>query len=182
MTETQAKTIFRNYLMLVETNNEQKHHIAAYFQQNGIRTVKTPLESADYTFLIFPNHITGPELLWFGDKFLIERKSGYLEKGGGFAELRSNLTKGHKQFKAEFERMKDVDEVVLLIENAREAKDIWRVPNQKIHNETFIKIYNTFINHRNEERKNPIQIEYCHIHKAGETVGRLIKEYLIKNY
>lgn len=182
MTITDVKTIFRNYLMLVETNNEQKHHISGYFQSHRIRTTKTPLKSADYTFLIFPNHITGPELIWFGDKFLIERKSGHIDSGGGYKELRSNLTVGHKQFNAEFERMKDVENVILLLENTTEPKDIWRVPRGKLKEGQFIKTYNTWINRRNEERKKPIQVEHCYLPFAGEKVMLLIKDYLIKNY
>jgi len=200
LTITEIKTIFLNYLVLTEDNNEQKRHISDYFKNRTvinkktgevkpapIRTQEYPMITADYSFFIFPNQWLGNKtILDFSDKFLIERKSGSTGRGGGFQELRGNLTTGHKLFKAEFGRMIAVQEVILLLENATDKNCIKKVPPQQMSNETFYKIYDTFVQNRNKSRLElklePIKVEYCSLENAGETVMKLIFDFLVENF
>ena len=187
MTITEIKTIFKNYLVLLECHNEQKRHISDYFREKGVRTLEYPMFTADYSFMIMPNGVmktTTP--LYFGEHFLIERKSGSVARGGGFQELRGNLTTGHELFKAEFGRMIAVQEVILLLENTESKECIKKVPPQKMSNETFYKIYDSFIRNRNEKRLElklePIKVVYSSLEDAGETVMRLIFDFLVENF
>ena len=185
MNNTEIKTIFKNYLVLLECHNEQKRHISDYFRKKGIRTLEYPFFNGDYSFMIMPNSITGnDEPLFFGTKFIIERKSGNIATGGGFQEIKGNLTvtENHKCFKAEFERLANVDNVYLLIENAYSIDDIKKVRQYKLSTSVFIKIFHSFMKKRNQERnelgKKDIEIVYSHIYESGEKVMLLIKSYL----
>lgn len=181
MTASNLKTIFENYLVLLECHNEQKHHIAEYFKSKNIRVLSYPFFTADYSFMIMPNSIMRNQSpAFFGHKFLIERKSGAVENGGGFAEMKNNLAGGHKQFKAEFERMKNVDNVFLLIENAENHKDILKTKEYKMPQETFVKIFTKFLKNRNADRSKNIKVIYSSTGNSGETVMKLIYNFLKK--
>ena len=187
MNKTELKTVFKNYLVLLECHNEQKRHISDYFKSKGVRTLEYPFFTADYSFMIMPNQWTkNTEPLFYGEKFLIERKSGPENRGGGFQELWNNLMAGHKQFKAEFQRMNSVPDVTLLIENTQGYDCMKKVPRQKTPFAVFKKIYDGFIRNRNKERlalnMDDIKLKYCSIEESGELVMKLIFEYLSNEF
>jgi hypothetical protein len=186
MTKTDIKTLFKNYIVLLVDSNEQKNHIKEYFESKEVRTLQYNMKSADYSFMILPNHLTGNSITYFGKEFLIERKSGKVDQGGGFAELRNNLVSGHKQFKAEFKRIENVNNVFLLIENAKDMEGINLVKRGKMPLETFKRIFNTFILNRNKERldlnKEAIIPCFCPIENSGEAVMVLIFDFLKEFY
>jgi hypothetical protein len=174
------KTLFKNYIVLLQAHNEKKQHVKQYFESKNVRVMTYPMFTADYTFMVMPNHIlNNTEPIYFGNEFLIERKSGNVDTGGGFCELKGNLTTGHKAFKAEFKRMHDVDNIYLLIENAKNQDSINLVPSYKVN---FPQIFYSFIRNRNSERKKPINLIYTPIQKSGEKVMLLIYNYLAKKY
>lgn len=183
MNKTDCRTIIKNYLALLECHNEQKHHINEYFQLKKIRTMSFPFFTGDYSFMILPNHILkNDQPIDFRDKFIIERKSGKLLVGGGFMELRNNIIGKHKEFKSEFQRMTLVDNVFLLIENAECLDDIYKVPNKyRITTHDYAKRFIAFINNRNFERSNDIKLVYTKIENSGETVLKLIFDYITNN-
>jgi hypothetical protein len=188
MNTTDLKTIFNNYLVLLECHNEQKRHISDFFKSRNLRTLEYPMFTADYSFMIMPNHITmNAEPLYFGNNFLIERKGGRANYGGGFAELKGNLSSGHENFKEEFLRMTNVKDVYLLIENATSYMSLNYCENRgKFTNEIYKRTFDTFITNRNRERaeagSNPIQIVFTSEADSGETVAKLIWKYMQQNY
>jgi hypothetical protein len=188
MNTTDHKTIFNNYLVLLECHNEQKRHIRDFFRNRNLRTLEYPMFTADYSFMIMPNKITmNAEPLYFGNKFLIERKSGHPNYGGGFGELKGNLSSGHAEFKAEFQRMTNVKDVILLIENATGFASLdYCEERGKFTNEIYKKSLSTFLQNRNKERaevgSNEIQIVFTSEIDSGETVAKLIYKYMQQNY
>jgi hypothetical protein len=188
MTSTDLKTIFNNYLVLLECHNEQKRHISDFFKSRNLRTLEYPMFTADYSFMIMPNKITmNAEPLYFGNKFLIERKSGHPNFGGGFAELKGNLSSGHTEFKNEFQRMTNVKDVILLIENATSYRSIDYCENRgKFTNKIYKSVFDSFICNRNMERaeveSNQIQIVFTTEYDSGETVAKLIAKYIQEKY
>ena len=187
MNKTELKTVFKNYLVLLECHNEQKRHISDYFKSKGVRVIEYPFFTADYSFMIMPNQWTkNSEPLFYGQKFLIERKSGPGNRGGGFQELWNNLMSGHKQFKAEFQRMNVVKDVTLLIENAQDENCMIKLPKQKTPLSMFKKIYDGFLLNRNKERlelnSKPIKLMFCQLEESGEMVMKLIFEYLSQEF
>ena len=187
MNKTELKTVFKNYLVLLECHNEQKRHIGNYFKSKGVRVLEYPFFTADYSFMIMPNKITGNvDPLFYGNEFLIERKSGPVDRGGGFQELWNNLMAGHKQFKSEFQRMNNVSSVILLIENAQGYDCMKKVPPQKTPFKVFKKIFDSFVRNRNKERSDlnryDINLKYCPLNESGEVVMKMIFEYLTKEF
>jgi hypothetical protein len=188
MNKKELTDIFEKYLVLLECHNEQKRHISAFFKSRNLRTLEYPMFTADYSFMIMPNKITmNAEPLYFGNKFLIERKCGRPNYGGGFAELKGNLSSGHENFKEEFLRMTNVKDVYLLIENATSYMSINYCENRgKFTNEIYKRAFDTFISNRNRERaeagSNPIQIVFTSEAESGKTVAKLIWKYLETNY
>jgi hypothetical protein len=187
MNRSTLKKVFQNCVVLLETHNEQKRHISAYFRQLNVNSVRYPMFTADYSFMVLPNEYSkNSKPLWFGDRFLIERKSGNTEKGGGFSELRGNLTSGHKLFKAEFQRMTNVSNVYLLIENAKDWNCINKVPTYDQKPGQFEKTLNSFLRNRNEERakvgSKDVSLVYCGIEDAGLAVMTLIFNFLLEEF
>ena len=186
MTKTELKTIFQNYLVVLECHNEQKRHVRLYLQSRNIRVLEYPFFTADYSFMIMPNQYSAnKEPLFFGNDFLIERKSGVANYGGGYQELANNLRSGHQQFKAEFQRMTEVKHVYLLLENTTSKNDIVKLRYDADNIAVLEKIYQKFLYNRNQERlkagSNPIEIVHTPLDDSGETIIKLIYKYLI-NY
>lgn len=189
LSKTEIRTIFKYDLILLEDTREQKNHISKYFEEKKISVARWRLKQGDYSFLIMPNDLMKNEQpIFFGNEFLIERKSGRVDDGGGFQEIRGNLTDNskHAAFKAEFQRMEKVNNVYLLIENTENKDCIKKVPTYKRPIEPFIKSFDTFILRRNKIRLDlgfsPIKLIFEPIEDTGETVMMLIFEYLISKY
>ncbi len=183
MNKSTLEKVFQNSVVILECHNEQKRHVASFFRHLGVNSVRYPMHTADYSFMVMPDtNLKNKEPLFFGDKFLIERKSGPVKNGGGFSELRSNLFKGHKQFKAEFQRMEKVKDVFLLIENAKDYNCIKKVPPQQLSTERFMQTYDSFIKNRNKDREKDIQIVYTSLEDSGKTVMNLIFSYLLEEF
>lgn len=184
LTKSQVKSMIQKHLVLIEDTREQKTHISNWFESRKLCTTRWKLDKADYTFMLMPNDILkNSHPFYFGDRLLIERKSGDVNKGGGFQELRNNLIgSDHNRIKAEFEAIKKVDNVYLLIENATGANCIDLVPEYKIPKAQFKKTLVTFLNNRNKERNKPIEVIYCDLKLSGEVVYHLIYEFLIEYF
>lgn len=187
LTKTELRKVFQYELILLEDTREQKTHIAKYFEEKKVGVARWRLKQGDYSFMIMPNEIIGNDHpLYFGNEFLIERKSGKEDKGGGFSELRNNLTTGHEAFKAEFARMDEVENVFLLIENAKGEGALFNVLPRRLPNDTFKKIFDKFVLNRNKERlelrKKPISILYNPLEESGAVIMKLIFDYLVERF
>jgi len=174
--ESEIKKILSTSLNIIVDTREQRNHIAEKFQGNRkqIRVIRRKLDFGDYSFELQPNSLTGEQIISFEDLFAVERKYGEYENGGGFAELRNNLTIGHDRIKREFKRaeISNCNYLYLLLENTKDENSINNVPEPEsingkriITNEQYIKMYKSFINNRNMERikahLNPIRVINC---------------------
>ena len=77
--------------------------------------------------------------------------------------------------------MHNVKDVILLIENATSIDDINKIPDMVITTERYKKTFDSFIRNRNEERAKDIRIVYTSIEDSGETVMKLIFEFIKNN-
>ena len=189
LSKTEIRQVLQHDLILLEDTREQKTHISDFFRKHKVGVTRWRIKQGDYTFLIMPNDVTKNEQpIFFGDEFLIERKSGRADKGGGFSELKNNLTQtgNHNAFKEEFGRMLNVVCVNLLIENATGVQSIFDTIERKLKNVTFEKIFNSFIRKRNESRLElklkPINVVFSPLEEAGKCVMELIFDFLMSKY
>jgi len=203
MTPSMLKTLLKTYLVLLVDHREQDREIENGFRflgagdiQPRLNAIRLPLEAGDFSFMLLPNEkmeLSNPVM--FNDRFIIERKSGKQSQGGGFAEMRNNLFKGHEQFKKEFQF--PAEYFFLLLENTQNENDIFNCQERchsritkhgeyrsySISNEQYYKTYRTFIEHRNQEREEkglpPIKIIHCEKKDSTNTIKQLIFNYVL---
>lgn len=102
--------------ILVDTREQKAGHVEKWFEQNGVRFVRTKLLVGDYQELEQP-------------MVVVDRKAS-------MGELYGNLCHDHKRFRAECERAQELGiRLVVLIENGRigtlEGVRAWKNPRLK---------------------------------------------------
>ena len=101
-------------MVILHTTNEQKNqHILDYFDKKGIKHKAKALKTGDYTFMIE----SCPELgfvkdTYFTDELCIERKNS-------IDELAGNIKEHDERFFKELNRMINIKNCYILIENNR---------------------------------------------------------------
>lgn len=101
-----------SHLVVLHTGNEQKNqHILDYFDKKGIKHKAKTLKTGDYSFMIE----ACPELgfvrdTYFTDELCIERKNS-------IGELAGNIKEKDERFFKELNRMINIKNTYLLIEN-----------------------------------------------------------------
>lgn len=98
-------------VILTDTREQTNSHVLKYFDDNGIQHKQKALKTGDYSFMIK----ACPELgfsvdTYFTDELCIERKNSV-------DELAGNLTEESGRIMKEFNRMRNIENVYLIIEN-----------------------------------------------------------------
>lgn len=151
-------------MVVLHTGNEQKNkHILDYFDQKGIKHKSKALKTGDYSFMIE----TCPELgfmkdTYFTDELCIERKNS-------IGELAGNIKEKDERFFKELNRMINIKNSYLLIEN-NSLDDIIEHRYDSQYNElAFIrrilgiqKAANLYINFIKKENMGFIIYEICY--------------------
>ncbi len=191
--KSKIQLMLKTYCVLITDYREQQSHIENYFAapyKDEVKprknVVRLPLIAGDYTFAIFPNDtLQNGCPIMFERELLIEKKSGDILAGGGFAEMKHNISgAGHAKFKEEFQF--PAKNFYLLLENTTDMNDIFAVKRGQATNDTYNKAFNTFLANRNDERQekglNPIEIIHCNQYESGRIVKKLIIDYVVKNF
>ncbi len=192
LNKSQIVQMLKVYAVLIVDVREQTNHIELFFSapEKGKRqarknVIRTQLQAGDYTFLIMPNEILGnSKPLDFRNDFIIEKKSGPIFEGGGFSEMKTNISgAGHNNFKKEFQFT--TKNLILLLENTVSENDLFKCKRGKIPTKVYFKAYQSFISNRNFERKekslNAIEIVHCMQHQSGLKVKELMLKFCIDN-
>ena len=110
-TEKNLKELLNNLIILVDTRDKTNQEILDFFDKNSIKYKKKALKTGDYSFMI----TRCPELgflmdTYFTDELCIERKNG-------ISELAANIVEKDERFIKELNRMINIQDVYLLVEN-----------------------------------------------------------------
>jgi len=183
--------MLKAYCILIIDNREQTNHIELFFskpEKNEVKrrnnTLRTQLKAGDYTFMIMPNeYLNNNQPIMFQNQLIIEKKSGNIWEGGGYAEMKNNISgSGHSNFKKEFQF--PVKNLILLLENTESESDLFKV-KRGINNKVYFKAYKSFLENRNSERQqkglNKIKVLHCKAMDSGLIVKELILNYVIEN-
>ena len=160
-------------MVVLHTGNEQKNkHILDYFDQKGIKHKSKALKTGDYSFMIE----TCPELgfmkdTYFADELCIERKNS-------IGELAGNIKEKDERFFKELNRMINIKNSYLLIEN-NSLDDIIEHRYDSQYNElAFIrrllgiqKTANLYVNFVKKENMGFIIYEICY----GALMNHILK-------
>lgn len=92
--ETALKNILDHRVIIIDTREQNYHHIENYFKSIKIKVVRSKLEFGDYGFGLLENDYTKKMMI---NDFAFERKFG-------IEELTKNLGGGRERFVNEFER------------------------------------------------------------------------------
>ena len=116
-------------MVILHTGNEQKNqHILDYFDKKGIKHKKKALKTGDYSFMVEACAELGfMKDTYFTDELCIERKNSV-------DELAGNIKEHDERFFKELNRMINIKNCYLLIENSK-IDDIIRHNYESKYNE-----------------------------------------------
>lgn len=105
------KELLDNLIVLVDTREQTNSKILEYFDKHNIKYKSKALKTGDYSFMIKKC----PELgflvdTYFTDELCIERKNSV-------SEIASNMIEKDERFLKELNRMINIQDVYILIEN-----------------------------------------------------------------
>lgn len=162
-TDKQLKELV-SHLVVLHTGNEQKNqHILDYFDKKKIKHKEKALKTGDYSFMIE----ACPELgfqkdTYFTDELCIERKNS-------IDELAGNIKEKDERFFKELNRMINIKNSYLLVENNRLDDIIEHSYNSQYNELAFIrrllgvqKITNLYINFVKKENMGFMIYEICY--------------------
>lgn len=110
-TDKTYKELLNNMVVLVDSREKSNEHIIEYFEKNKIPYKTKALKTGDYSFMIKACAELGfPIDTYFTDELCIERKNSV-------DELAGNLTEESGRIMKEFNRMRNIETVYLIIEN-----------------------------------------------------------------
>jgi len=111
ISDVQLKEAIKNMTVIVDTRENENHHILDYIRAKKIKYVIRKLEAGDYS-LELPLNIEGmPSVVSLEKRIVIERKHS-------IDEIATNLGKDSERFEREMIRLKAVGtKCVLLLEN-----------------------------------------------------------------
>ncbi len=168
-TEKQLKELVSHLVILHTTNEQKNQHILDYYDKRSIKHKAKALKTGDYSFMIE----SCPELgfakdTYFTDELCIERKNSV-------DELAGNIKEHDERFFKELNRMINIKNSYLLIENNR-LDDIISHNYRSEYNElAFIrrllgvqKVANIYINFVNKENMGFMIYEICYSALMGQ--------------
>ncbi|WP_143322650.1 ERCC4 domain-containing protein [Clostridium sp. HBUAS56010] len=163
-TDKKYKELLSHMVILCDTKEKSNVNIIKYFDENGIAYKKRSLKTGDYSIMVE----ACPELgflvdTYFTDELVIERKNG-------LKELASNLSNNQDddRFMKELNRMINVSNVYLVVENDR-LDDIMEHNYDSKYNEdsflrtllTWQKRSNFYLNFVNRDNMGKFIYEIC---------------------
>ena len=162
-TEKQLKELVSHIVVLHTSNEKKNQHILDYFDKKGIKHKEKALKTGDYSFMIE----ACPELgfvrdTYFTDELCIERKNSVNELAG-------NIKERDERFFKELNRMINIKNSYLLIEDDK-LDDIIEHNYRSEYNElAFIrrvlgmqKVANLYINFVKKENMGFMIYEICY--------------------
>lgn len=112
-TEKTYKQLLENLVILHDSRENSSSHILEYFDKHNIKHEKRALKTGDYSFRINACVDLGfPVATYFTDELCIERKNSINEIAGNIAEK-------DDRFMKELNRMINIQDCYILIENDR---------------------------------------------------------------
>lgn len=107
------KELLDNLVVLVDTRDKTNQKILDYFDKHNIKYKMKALKTGDYSFLIQKCPELGFAMdTYFSDELCIERKNS-------ISELAGNMIEKDERFIKELNRMINIQDVYILIENDR---------------------------------------------------------------
>lgn len=127
-TEKQYKELLKHIVILVDTREQSNKKILEYFDKHNIKYKQRALNTGDYSFMVEAcEELHMYTDLWYVDELCIERKNS-------IDELAGNLLEKDERFLKELNRMKNIKQNYILIEN-NSLKDIIHHNYQSKYNE-----------------------------------------------
>ena len=116
-TEKEYKQLLKSLVILIDTREQENHHIIDYLEDKGITYKSKKLEFGDYSFMLKEQ----PDMeimrdIHFNSQISVERKQS-------LNELSNNFTHDRAQFENELIRASN-SKLILLIENVKGYQDI----------------------------------------------------------
>lgn len=110
-TDKKYKELLQHMVILHDTQEKSSQHIIEYFDKNKIKHEAKSLKTGDYSFKIEKCPELGFNMdTYFTDELCIERKNSLTEIAG-------NLTEESQRFSKQLNRMKNIENCYLIIEN-----------------------------------------------------------------
>ena len=110
-TEKEYKLLLDNLIILYDTREKSNESILEYFDEQGIKYEKRALKTGDYSFKIQACEELGIHRdMYYSDVLCIERKNSVSEIAGNFCEK-------DDRFMKELNRMINIQNCYILIEN-----------------------------------------------------------------
>ena len=123
------KELLSHMIVLVDTRDKTNQEILKFFDDNNIRYKSKALKTGDYSFLIEKCPELGFSIdTYFSDELCIERKNSV-------SELAGNMVEKDERFLKELNRMINILDVYILIENDR-LDDVLEHNYKSKYNET----------------------------------------------
>ncbi len=112
-TEKKLNELLKNMVILVDTREQSNGQIIEYFDKKKIPYEVRALKTGDYSFKIKACPELGFSIdTWFTDELCIERKNS-------LEEIAGNMCEKDERFLKELNRMINIEDVYILIENDR---------------------------------------------------------------
>lgn len=93
-TETEAKKILKNLVVLVDTREQKNQHILAWFDAKAVKYKKVKNDFGDYSCMLPKGSIKGLDRdIYFDDEISIERKANIDELAGNLKSDNKNRLK-----------------------------------------------------------------------------------------
>lgn len=163
-TDKKYKELLSHMVILCDTKEKSNENIIKYFDDNGIAYKKRSLKTGDYSIMVE----ACPDLgflvdTYFTDELVIERKNGLKELAGNLSNNQDD-----DRFMKELNRMINVSNVYLVVENDR-LDDIMEHNYDSKYNEdsflrtllTWQKRSNFYLNFVNRDNMGKFIYEIC---------------------
>lgn len=144
MTAKHINDILRDLTIIVDTRENENHHLISCFEQFGVKYIERALKFGDYSF----ECPAIPELGMMGscsfeNRIVIERKSGLDELSGNIAQYR-------ERFENEFQKAKDAGaKLILMVEGGSWDKIIEHKYRTELSERSYLASLFTFIHRYN---------------------------------
>lgn len=163
-TDKKYKELLSHMIILCDTKEKSNENIIKYFDENEISYKKRSLKTGDYSIMVE----TCPELgflvdTYFTDELVIERKNGIKELAGNLSNNQDD-----DRFMKELNRMINVSNVYLVVENDRIDDIIEHNYDSKYNEDSFLRTLltwqkrsNFYLNFVNRENMGKFIYEIC---------------------
>lgn len=167
-TDKEYKELLKHLIVLCDTRDQTNQGIIDWFDTNNIRWKKKALKTGDYSFMIEAYDGFSRRDEYFTDELCIERKNSTSELASNF----SNASKDDARIFKEMNRMINIENVYLLIENDS-IDDIFDGNyRSKLNPDSFLRTMLTW------QKRNNMYIYFVKKENMGKMIYELCKHCL----